>query len=143
MAGSEVFFFDKGGPLLCYSIKRDGEKIRAQVVNGAWTMLYEPGKLEAYAGSVLMNTVATTIVRTVPIPSGMRGDYNALICWAESQPAPPSVAVLLEDFPYHYGPTATDPDPGKKWHIGCGGEVLFIEDGLICAKCGAQASLEG
>ncbi len=54
----------------------------------------------------------------------------------------PSVAVLLDDFPYHYGPTESDADPGKKWHIGCGGEVLFIEDGLICAKCGAQAVVE-
>lgn len=38
---------------------------------------------------------------------------------------------------YHYGPTADDPDPGKMWHYGCGQEVLFIEDGLICG-CGAQ-----
>lgn len=54
----------------------------------------------------------------------------------------PTVAVLLDDFLYHYGPTESDPDPGKKWHIGCGGEVLFIEDGLICAKCGAQAYVD-
>lgn len=38
---------------------------------------------------------------------------------------------------WHYGPTKTDPDPGKMWHYGCGLEVLFIEDGEIC-QCGAQ-----
>lgn len=55
---------------------------------------------------------------------------------------PVLIAVVIDDFPYHYGPTDADPDPGKTWHIGCGGEVLFIEDGLICVKCGAQAELE-
>jgi hypothetical protein len=54
----------------------------------------------------------------------------------------PTVTVLLGDFPYYYGPTDADPDPGKKWHIGCGGEVLFIDDGLICSECGDQADLD-
>lgn len=38
---------------------------------------------------------------------------------------------------WRYGPTPTDPDPGKMWHDGCGGEVLSIDGGLICS-CGAQ-----
>lgn len=37
---------------------------------------------------------------------------------------------------WHYGPTAEDPDPGKAWHSGCGGEVWFFKEGAICSKCG-------
>lgn len=39
---------------------------------------------------------------------------------------------------WHYGPTADDPDPGRMWHYGCGGEVLFIDDGRICVRCDQQ-----
>lgn len=50
---------------------------------------------------------------------------------------------LPKDTPYalatHYGPTPTDPDPGKLWHYGCGGEVWWLEGGEICNGCGAQA----
>ena len=42
-------------------------------------------------------------------------------------------------FEWHYGPTATDPDPGRMWHTGCGREVLYIEYGLLC-ECGAPGS---
>jgi hypothetical protein len=38
---------------------------------------------------------------------------------------------------WHYGPTATDPYPGKRWHYGCGGEVLSLDGGDICS-CGQQ-----
>ncbi len=44
---------------------------------------------------------------------------------------------MTETLRWHYGPTATDPEPGKMWHDGCGREVMFIEDGHICG-CGAQ-----
>ena len=40
---------------------------------------------------------------------------------------------------WHYGPTATDPEPGKKWHTGCGGEVMFIDGAEICGKCHMQS----
>jgi hypothetical protein len=81
----ECFFFDQGGPLLCDSIKRDGEVIRAHVVNGAWTLNYKPGRLRAYAGSNLVTEHAANLVRTVKIPPDMSGDYNKLITWAEAQ----------------------------------------------------------
>lgn len=42
-----------------------------------------------------------------------------------------------ESYTWHYGPTATDPDPGKMWHYSCGGEVLYLGDGYIC-RCGQQ-----
>ena len=38
----------------------------------------------------------------------------------------------------HYGPTATDPDPGKRWHYGCGGEVMWIKPGGDICDCGQQ-----
>lgn len=38
---------------------------------------------------------------------------------------------------WHYGPTDADPDPGKRWHDDCGGEVYYL-DGDICSKCGAM-----
>jgi len=41
---------------------------------------------------------------------------------------------------WFYGPTKTDPDPGKMWHRGCGGEVWYLSDGLICSKCHQQES---
>ena len=42
-----------------------------------------------------------------------------------------------DELVWSYGPTADDPDPGKKW-CACGGEVYDLEDGLICSKCGRQ-----
>lgn len=40
---------------------------------------------------------------------------------------------------WHYGPTDDDPDPGKRWHYDCGGEVWYLGGGDICRKCGQQA----
>lgn len=40
---------------------------------------------------------------------------------------------------WHYGPTDTNPDPGRMWHYECGKEVLYIEDGYIC-ECGDSDS---
>lgn len=48
--------------------------------------------------------------------------------------------VNVMDAPY--GPTDTDPDPGKRWHAGCGGEVYGFDDGLICNRCGEQEEPE-
>lgn len=56
--------------------------------------------------------------------------------------------VFLDEKPaatelsWHYGPTATDPDPGAMWHTGCGGRVGWFKDspgsgGYVC-DCGAQ-----
>lgn len=43
---------------------------------------------------------------------------------------------------WHYGPTPTDPDPGKMWCYDCGGEVWWFKNGppndgggYICTKC--------
>lgn len=44
---------------------------------------------------------------------------------------------------WHYGPTATDPNPGSMWHYDCGGEVWGFEDGYICRKCGMQEDENG
>ena len=41
---------------------------------------------------------------------------------------------------WFYGPTAADPDPGKRWHTGCGGVVLAFDGGNICGKCDQQAN---
>lgn len=38
---------------------------------------------------------------------------------------------------WYYGPTLTDPEPGKMWHAVCLGEVLIIDGAYICAKCDA------
>jgi hypothetical protein len=43
----------------------------------------------------------------------------------------------VDQLKWHYGPTDADPDRGKMWHYDCGGEVLIIDDGYICA-CGMQ-----
>jgi hypothetical protein len=39
---------------------------------------------------------------------------------------------------YHYGPTATDPNPGDAWCYDCGGRVGFFEGHGVCGGCGAQ-----
>lgn len=46
-------------------------------------------------------------------------------------------AVRLSRVPQEwcYGPNAIDPDPGKRWHIGCGGEVLTFEGVDVCGDC--------
>lgn len=55
-----------------------------------------------------------------------------------------SFSALYEDeggdgrLSWHYGPTATDPDPGKMWCDDCGGEVSVLEGVCICS-CGRQA----
>lgn len=37
--------------------------------------------------------------------------------------------------PWHYGPTATDPDPGKMWCDDCRREVYWF-DGIGTCGCG-------
>lgn len=39
---------------------------------------------------------------------------------------------------WRYGPNAIDPDPGKRWHIGCGGEVLTFDGVDRCGDCGYE-----
>ena len=48
----------------------------------------------------------------------------------------------MNEFRYHYGPTATDPDLGKMWHYDCGGEVMIIDEAPICFLCKAQGEQE-
>jgi hypothetical protein len=36
---------------------------------------------------------------------------------------------------YFYGPTDSDPDPGKMWCYDCGCEVWALGDGLTCRGC--------
>lgn len=38
---------------------------------------------------------------------------------------------------WHYGPTATDSDPGAMWCFGCGGRVDLFGGHAVCG-CGAQ-----
>lgn len=42
------------------------------------------------------------------------------------------------DFRWQYGPTETDPRPGAMWHVGCGGEVTYVEEIPGCVKCGQE-----
>lgn len=51
-------------------------------------------------------------------------------------PEPDTTPAAEAPTGWHYGPTATDPDPGKMWHYGCGQEVLYVDDGAVCG-CGA------
>ena len=51
------------------------------------------------------------------------------------EPAPAVLGVLR----WHYGPTDTDPDPGKMWCYDCAGEVLGFSEGYICCGCGRSA----
>jgi hypothetical protein len=44
----------------------------------------------------------------------------------------------VERFRTHLGPTDSDPDPGKRWHYDCGGEVLTFKEGSICSECNQQ-----
>lgn len=55
-------------------------------------------------------------------------------------PAMPLRVVGTATMPqeWSYGPNAFDPDPGKRWHIGCGGEVLIIDGVDICGDCQYQ-----
>jgi hypothetical protein len=43
-----------------------------------------------------------------------------------------------DELRWHYGPTATDPDPGKMWCCDCGGEVMIFDDAYVCS-CGRQS----
>lgn len=44
----------------------------------------------------------------------------------------------MTEFRWHYGPTAGDPDRGKRWHDGCGGEIWTLKGGAdACSRCGA------
>ena len=80
-----VFFFEPGSPLLCESIKPNDKGFTAFVINGAWTLRYVDGVLDACDGQHVVNSLAAKVVRTVEVPDDMRGDYNALITWAEGQ----------------------------------------------------------
>jgi hypothetical protein len=51
----------------------------------------------------------------------------------ETAEQPESVKILS----YHYGPTATEPDPGAMWCYACGGRVDLIDGHALCG-CGAQ-----
>ncbi len=39
---------------------------------------------------------------------------------------------------WYYGPRPDYPDPGRMWHVGCDGEVMYIDDGYFCTKCNEQ-----
>lgn len=91
MNSLECLFFDVGGPLLCSNIERAGDRLTADVVNGAWRLVYRPGCLRACDSLDPDNFVTETdcrIIASVKIPPGMKGDYNALITWAESRANP-------------------------------------------------------
>jgi hypothetical protein len=54
---------------------------------------------------------------------------------------PVRVARKPAKLQWHYGPTATDKDPGKMWCYDCAKEVLWLYDekphgGYICLGCG-------
>jgi hypothetical protein len=42
---------------------------------------------------------------------------------------------------WHYGPTATDPEPGRMWCNDCGGEVYGFKEGYVCNGCGRAEAL--
>lgn len=46
--------------------------------------------------------------------------------------------IDLAETDWFYGPTDADPDPGKRWHVGCGGEIWTFDGGLVCRVCGVQ-----
>lgn len=99
----ECLFFDVGGPLLCSNIVREGENLTADVVNGAWRLVYRPGVLQACDDCEVVTETECTLRASIPIPSGMRGDYNALITWAEKQ-ADPRCSCGTEFATFHGSP---------------------------------------
>lgn len=49
-----------------------------------------------------------------------------------------TAAVSTEPLSWHYGPTDTNPDPGRMWCYACGAEVFAFKDGRSCTGCGAD-----
>jgi hypothetical protein len=42
---------------------------------------------------------------------------------------------------WHYGPTDTDPEPGRMWCNDCGSEVYGFKEGYVCNGCGRAEAL--
>lgn len=76
---------------------------------------------------------------------GVCGDCG-LLCVPQSEPMVSRTVVEFQDRPqeleWSHGPTADDPDPGKRWHTGCGGEVLTFDGVDVCQKCGREDEVQ-
>jgi hypothetical protein len=68
-----------------FTFKRN--RIRAWVVNGAWSLVIDTKKKIGYAMSD--DTVVTkrpySQLTYVDVPAGMGGDYNVVLAWARKQ----------------------------------------------------------
>ena len=71
-----------------------------------------------------------------PPTTGPGDPQEAAVAWCPDCPVHDEDPT--QEVEWHYEPAAMDPDPGKMWHYGCGGEVSYIDDGYICHKCRAQ-----
>lgn len=68
-------------------IYRDSEGwiTRATVVNGYWSLIFEPQNWLAYAQGTraLLEKWPVKVYQELAVPSAMRGDYNDILAWAE------------------------------------------------------------
>ena len=84
---SRVVIFPKCGPLLLSNVKRDaaGRINTGFVDNGGWNFEVRAGEQLAKAGNAIVTRWPDTPFVEVEVPAGVRGDYNAVITWAEKE----------------------------------------------------------
>lgn len=75
------------GALLLTKVKRDdaGRVKSGYVENGAWNFEIRGGEQLAKSGNTIVNRWPDSPSKEVVIPDTVRGDYNAVITWAERQ----------------------------------------------------------
>jgi hypothetical protein len=90
---SSVIFFDgsKHSGLLLTSIERkDGKIVEGHVSNGSWLLKLDDTTAYAcateYGGKTfVVNKWTYKTITEIPVPKGMKGDYNVIIHWAEKE----------------------------------------------------------
>jgi hypothetical protein len=84
---SRVVIFPKCGGLLLSGITRDeaGRIKTGHVVNGGWNFEVRAGEQLAKAGNAIQTRWPDTPFVEIEVPATMRGDYNAVIGWAEKE----------------------------------------------------------
>ncbi len=85
-----LFCGEDESALLLSDVRRtsDGTVKSGYVENGGWNFEYRDGELLAKAGNLIVNRYPTTNFREVRVPADLKGDYNAVIEWARTQPVP-------------------------------------------------------
>lgn len=63
----------------------DGSIKSGYVENGCWNYLVKGGEELAKDGRFIVNRWPKREYSIVDVPSSIKGDYNAIMCWAEEQ----------------------------------------------------------